>query len=49
MKSSRWRSSMGRINLSCGSLKMRDLLVQQGLHKALKNKTKKPESMTNED
>jgi hypothetical protein len=36
-------------NFELWKLKMQDLLVQQGLQKALAGKTKKPTSMTDED
>ena len=39
----------GKNKFELWKLKMRDLLVQQGLHKALASKTKKPTGMTNED
>jgi hypothetical protein len=39
----------GKNNFELWKLKMRDLLVQQGLHKALDGKRKKPASMTNEE
>jgi hypothetical protein len=39
----------GKSNFELWKLKMRDLLVQQGLQKALANKSKKPTTMTNEE
>jgi hypothetical protein len=39
----------GKNNFELWKLKMRDLLVQQGLQKALVGKSKKPASMTDED
>jgi hypothetical protein len=39
----------GKNNFALWKLKMRDLLVQQGLQKALAGKIKKPTSMTDED
>jgi hypothetical protein len=39
----------GKNNFELWKLKMRDLLVQQGLQKALAGKTKKPTSMPDED
>jgi hypothetical protein len=39
----------GKNNFELWKLKMRDLLVQQGLQKALVGRTKKPTSMTNEE
>ena len=36
-------------NFSLWKLKVRDPLVQQGLHKALDGATKKPTTMTNSD
>jgi hypothetical protein len=39
----------GKNSFALWKLKMRDLLVQQGLQKALAGKTKKPTSMTDED
>jgi hypothetical protein len=38
----------GKNNFKLWKLKMRDLLVQKGFHKALDGKRKKPASMTNE-
>jgi hypothetical protein len=39
----------GKNNFELWKLKMRDLLVQQGLKKALEGKTKKPTTMMNEE
>ena len=39
----------GKSNFELWNLKMRDLLVQQGLQKALPGKSKKPTAMTNEE
>jgi hypothetical protein len=39
----------GKNKFALWKLKMRDLLVQQGLQKALAGKSKKPTSMTDED
>ena len=39
----------GKSNFSLWKLKVRDLLVQQGLHKALDGANKKPASMTDSD
>jgi hypothetical protein len=39
----------GKNRFALWKLKMRDLLVQQGLQKALAGKTKKPSSMTDKD
>jgi hypothetical protein len=39
----------GKNNFELWNLKMRDLLVQQGLQKALAGKTKKPMTMKNEE
>jgi hypothetical protein len=39
----------GKSNFELWKLKVRDLLVQQGLQKALAGKTKKPTIMTNEE
>jgi hypothetical protein len=39
----------GKKNFELWKLKMRDLLVQQGLQKALAGRTKKPVTMTNEE
>ena len=39
----------GKINFELWKLKVRDLLVQQGLHKALAGKAKKPMGMTDEE
>ena len=39
----------GKNNFELWKLKMRDLLVQQGLQKALTGKSKKPTAMTNEE
>ena len=39
----------GKNNFELWKLKMRDLLVQQGLHKTLDDKRKKPATMTNEE
>ena len=36
-------------NFDLWKLKMQDLLVQQGLQKALEDKSKKPTAMTNEE
>ena len=39
----------GKSNFSLWKLKVRDLLVQQGLHKALDGATKKPATITTSD
>ena len=39
----------GKNNFSLWKLKVRDLLVQEGLHKALDGVTRKPASMSNSD
>lgn len=41
--------SIGKNNFSLWKLKVRDLLVQQWLHKALDEANKKPASMTDSD
>ncbi len=39
----------GKSNFALWKLKVKDLLVQQGLHKALDGETKKPATMTTSD
>jgi hypothetical protein len=39
----------GKNNFELWKLKMKDLLVQQGLQKALVGRTKKPTTMVNEE
>ena len=39
----------GKNNFGLWQVKIRDLLMQQGLHKALSGKAQKPASMTSKD